>query len=102
MKKELGQSTIEYAVLVMIIIGVFVATSNYVKRGIQGRWKAAVDDVGDQYDPRTAVTDITSSLISSADIRIRAFNVVTGGIQTERRDFSSALEVKQGSTAVLP
>ena len=100
--RNTGQSAVEYSVLVIIIIGVFVATGNYVKRGIQGRWKAAVDDLGDQYDPRTAEIDITSSLISTSDMKITAFNVVSGGIQTQRTDFSSALEVKQGSMVVPP
>jgi len=86
----------------MIVIGVFIATSDYVKRGIQGRWKAAVDDLGDQYDPRTADTDITYTLVSNADMRITAFNVISGGIQTQRMDFSNALEIKQGSMVVPP
>lgn len=101
-KRYTGQSTIEYSVLVVILIGVFVAAGDYVKRGIQGRWKAAVDDIGDQYDPRTTTTDITYSLLSNADMRITAQNVTTGGIQTDRTDFSTTLEIKQGSTAVAP
>lgn len=44
-----AQSTLEYAILVVIIIGVLLAIQVYVKRGLQGRLKSATDDIGDQY-----------------------------------------------------
>ena len=47
-----GQSTLEYTILLIIVMGAFLGVSNYFKRGVQGRWKSAVDDFGDQYDPR--------------------------------------------------
>ena len=44
-----GQSTLEYAVLVIIIIGALLSIQAYIKRGVQGRLKQATDDVGDQF-----------------------------------------------------
>jgi Flp pilus assembly pilin Flp len=44
-----GQSTLEYAVLVVIIIGALLTIQVYIKRGVQGRLKSAADDIGDQY-----------------------------------------------------
>ena len=44
-----GQSTLEYAVLVTIIIGALLSIQFYIKRGVQGRLKSAADDIGDQY-----------------------------------------------------
>lgn len=44
-----AQSTLEYAILVVIIIGVLLTIQVYVKRGLQGRLKSATDDIGDQY-----------------------------------------------------
>ena len=44
-----GQSTLEYAVLIIIIIGALLSIQVYIKRGVQGRLKQAADDVGDQY-----------------------------------------------------
>ena len=49
--KRKGQSTLEYAVLVMIIIGALVTIQTYIKRGVQGRLKTSSDDIGDQYSP---------------------------------------------------
>ncbi|MDO8675287.1 MAG: hypothetical protein Q7K71_04120 [Candidatus Omnitrophota bacterium] len=44
-----GQSTLEYAVLTVIIIGALLSIQFYIKRGVQGRLKSAADDIGDQY-----------------------------------------------------
>lgn len=46
-----GQSTLEYAILVIIIIGALVTIQVYVKRGVQGRLKSSSDDIGDQFSP---------------------------------------------------
>lgn len=51
-KKHLNpkaQSTLEYAILVVIIIGVLLAMQVYIKRGLQGRLKSSTDDIGEQY-----------------------------------------------------
>ena len=50
-RKNKGQSTLEYAVLIIIIIGALLSIQVYIKRGIQGRLKSATDDIGDQFSP---------------------------------------------------
>ena len=51
LNKAKGQSTLEYAILIIIIIGALLTIQQYVKRGIQGRFKSAADDIGDQFSP---------------------------------------------------
>ena len=51
LRKLKGQSTLEYAVLMIIIIGALLSIQTYVKRGVQGRIKSATDDIGDQFSP---------------------------------------------------
>ena len=46
-----GQSTLEYAVLVIVIIGALLSIQVYIKRGVQGRFKQAADDIGEQFSP---------------------------------------------------
>lgn len=48
-QRKKGQSTLEYAVLIIIIIGALLSIQVYIKRGIQGRLKGAADDIGDQF-----------------------------------------------------
>jgi Flp pilus assembly pilin Flp len=57
-----GQSTLEYAVLIVVIIGALLTIQVYIKRGVQGRLKSAADDIGDQYsDGNTNVVMTTNT-----------------------------------------
>src|ERR1039457_2040647 len=49
LNQKRGQSTLEYAVLIVVIIGALLTIQVYLKRGVQGRLKSAADDIGDQY-----------------------------------------------------
>ena len=103
MIKKKAQSSIEFTLLVIIVIGVFMAASSYVKRGIQGRWKSAVDDLGDQYDPRTSSAIIRHLLISNQEMRITVVNQDTPrGVWTNRVDISDTMETKQGDIIIGP
>lgn len=48
-KRKKGQSTLEYAVLIVIVIGALLSLQVYIKRGVGGRLKSASDDIGDQF-----------------------------------------------------
>ncbi len=101
-----GQSTTEYAVVVIVIIVALLAMQNYMKRGMQGRMKSTVDDVGEQYDPGVVNLSAQYSLLSNSDssISIGSRDSVDGqsGFYTQRRDATRSIEVKQGTTAVAP
>ena len=98
-----AQSTVEYVVLVTIILGVFVATGNYFKRGVQGRWKSAVDDLGEQYDPRVANGSVRQVLAANTLTVVETvFDSLDGqnGIWTMRTDQTNSVETKSGRTTV--
>ncbi len=99
MFRKKGQTTIEYAVLLIIIMGALLASGNYIKRGFQGRWRAAVDEVGDQYDPRYANASIKHILESNSVTTVSVYNV-QGGVWTFRTDASNSIETKNGYMAV--
>ncbi len=50
-RRKKGQSAVEYAILIIIVIGALLSIQVYIKRGIQGRMKQATDDIGDQFSP---------------------------------------------------
>jgi uncharacterized protein (UPF0333 family) len=52
-KKKAGQSTLEYVILVVIVIAALLSIQMYLKRGIQGRARSAADDIGEQYATTT-------------------------------------------------
>ncbi len=65
-----AQSTLEYGILIAVIVAALVAMQVYVKRGIQGRLRQASDDVGEQFSPgyTTGVTSTTSNVASTETI----------------------------------
>ncbi|MCK4883064.1 MAG: hypothetical protein KAS92_08570 [Candidatus Omnitrophica bacterium] len=66
-KRQKGQSTLEYAILIIIIIGALLSIQVYIKRGIQGRLKSATDDIGTQFSPgnTNVIKKMTTSSRSS-------------------------------------
>ncbi len=98
-----GQSILEYTVIVIIILGVVIAMKDYIKRGIQGRWKSATDDFGDQYDPQ----HVNSSIMYATQVNSESLATVVNGSDsgeqgqwTSRQDLSNSLETKTGSTQI--
>ncbi len=93
--KKRGQTTLEYAILLIIIIGVFVGMQNYFKRALQGRWKGHIDELGDQYDPRVADTNVIYTMSSVVNTEVIAMNTASGW-WTRRTDSSTSTERKTG------
>ncbi len=65
-----GQNIAEYSILIALVVAAAVAMNTYVKRGVQGRMKDAVDTTqggggftfsGKQYEPYYASSNGTSS-----------------------------------------
>lgn len=98
-KKNKGQSAIEYSTILIVVIGALVASQNYFKRGMQGRWKESVDQLGDQYDPRVANTSIRHVIQTNTVTSLVSVSTPSG-LQTMRNDVSRSLETKTGSMAV--
>lgn len=44
-----GQSVLEYATLITVVVLVVIFGSLYFKRGLQGRWKESSDQIGEQF-----------------------------------------------------
>ena len=98
-----AQSTVEFAALICIIIGAMIAGGVYFKRGLQGRWKSSIDDLGDQYDPRVADTDVIHRMDSNALAKVTTRRT-SNGYWTTREDFANTVETKTGTarTAASP
>jgi cytoskeletal protein RodZ len=98
-KKKKGQSTLEYAVLIIIVIGALLSIQVYIKRGIQGRLKSASDDIGDQYSvgntnlkkvTRTSsntrdtfVAGVTNSTLREPEVTVTTYNQEIMNVQYE-------------------
>lgn len=71
-----GQSTLEYAIIIAVVIGGLMVMQHYVKRGYSGKLKSSADEMGQQYDPATFSG--TVQLQQSANVR----QVVAAGVTT--------------------
>ena len=107
MRKHKGQTIVEFTVIFIIILGVMITMKDYVKRGVQGRWKSATDDFGDQYDPQTVNSNIVYATLANSNSIVSVINGTdssTGqpeqGQWTSRIDTSNSVETKAGSTQV--
>lgn len=96
-----GQSALEFAMLIVILIGALLGMQNYFKRGIQGRMKASVDGMGEQYDPMFTEVDITHAVTGTTVTNILLQNAVGGGgVETTRGDTAVMTETKTGFSRV--
>ena len=76
MKNRKGQSTLEYGVLIALVVGGLITMQLYMKRGVQGRLRSATDDIGAQFSP-TGVSGTTQTKTGSKTQTTRD----TGGVE---------------------
>ena len=46
-----GQSTVEYAVIIAVVIAALLAIQLYMKRGLMGKLRESTDQIGEQFNP---------------------------------------------------
>lgn len=90
-----GQSTLEYAIIVAVVIGGLLVMQHYVKRGYSGRLKSASDDMGQQYDPATFSNNVNT--VQSADVRQTVSSGVTRTEQVSDQSQSRTGSETQGA-----
>ncbi|MCR4337123.1 MAG: hypothetical protein NUV91_04880 [Candidatus Omnitrophica bacterium] len=94
-----GQSVLEFTAITVIILVAIMTMSSYFKRGVQGRWRTATDDIGDQYDPFIAVTNIRYGVTGTTNTSLMTTED-GAGFWTTREDRTSSQQIKRGKTQV--
>ena len=61
-KSTKGQSTLEYAAIISVVVAAIIALNVYMKRGVEGHLRNASDDIGTQYDLKTGGYKYVSQL----------------------------------------
>jgi len=89
-----AQSTLEYGVVIAVIVAGLVAMQVYLKRGMQGRLRQASDDIGEQFSPSntTGTTTTTSNVTSTEE--------VTGGADSETKSTSTQTQSRTSTEKV--
>lgn len=72
-----GQSTLEYAVLIVVIIAALVAMQVYLKRGVQGRMRESTDQIGEQFSPGYTTSNRVTTTFSESKELTDAYSTTT-------------------------
>ena len=56
-----AQSTLEYAIMIATVVAALLCMQTYIKRGLQGKFRVTVDELGEQYDPANTRGNIVIS-----------------------------------------
>jgi Flp pilus assembly pilin Flp len=59
-----GQTFLEYAVIIACVVAALLSMQVYIKRAIQGGLRSAINEVGEQYEPRKTTGDMATTLNS--------------------------------------
>lgn len=71
-----GQATLEYGIIIAVIVAGLIAMQVYIKRGFQGKLRQASDDMGEQFSPGYTTGTHTATTTASSTENI------TGGSQS--------------------
>ncbi len=80
-----GQGTLEYAIILVVVVGALIAMQWYIKGGYQGKLKQASDEIGEQYSP----THVTSTYTTTTNTR-QYENVSGGSFNTGAKPVSTS------------
>jgi uncharacterized protein (UPF0333 family) len=56
-----AQSTLEYGLVIAIVVAALLAINIYMKRGVQGRLRSSADDIGEQFEARNTSSSYTTT-----------------------------------------
>jgi Flp pilus assembly pilin Flp len=87
--KKTGQSTLEYALVIAVIVAALVAMQTYIKRGVQGKLKANTDEVGEQFSAGASTYDYTTTS------KAQSSETVYSGMSTADRGGNTLTDTQQ-------
>ncbi len=98
-----GQSTIEYAIIIGLVVAGLTAMQVYIKRGIQATIRVAADELGNQEDAETnpqqgTPADSTDSEINTQTTGTKRVKLFTGG---SREIFVDKTATSSGETEYI-
>jgi uncharacterized protein (UPF0333 family) len=76
-----GQSTLEYAIVIAVIVAALVVMQLYIRRGVQGRLRQSADDLGEQFAP-SVTFNVNTTFDSNVQETIMGSGADTGKIST--------------------
>ena len=66
LSKKRAQTTLEYAILIGVIVAGLIAMQVYLKRGFQGKLKEGADTMGQQFSPGHTTANYTTNTFTNS------------------------------------
>jgi len=66
LSKKRAQSTLEYAILIGVIVAGLIAMQVYLKRGFQGKLRESADSMGEQFSPGYTTSNYTTNSFTNS------------------------------------
>jgi uncharacterized protein (UPF0333 family) len=82
-RRKRGQSTLEYALIIAVVVVALIAIVNYMRKAMIGRSKASSDQIGRQFDPAGGYKNAWETSGSGTTITNEDRNVATGATTNE-------------------
>lgn len=60
LKKIKGQSTLEFTLVIIVVVAALIAIQIYMKRGVEGKLRSSTDSVGEQFEAGKTQINVTT------------------------------------------
>jgi hypothetical protein len=94
-----GQSILEFSLVICALVAAFIGMQIYMKRGMQGRLRSLADEMGQQYDPGSAQSNIVTTQTGTATTTSTTTTVGSGS-ETTTETTSDMTETRVGAEKV--
>ena len=98
--KRKGQSTLEYAMIIMVLAAGIIAMQVYMKRSIQGKLRESTDSIGKQYSAGSTTSKVTTEKKEASKTK-ETFGLDASGNSSQgvsRYEIISASDIEQTAT----
>ena len=85
MRNRKGQSVVEYAVMIAVVIAALLVMQIYMKHGIAGKIRESTDQVGEQFTPHLATYDLIRTYTGDRTDTTTAAGAITNKYDTDKR-----------------
>lgn len=96
-----GQNTLEYAIVIAVIVSALIVMQIYIKRGFQGKLRSSTDNIGEQYSPTITTGSYTTTTGSTSGETI-ATGVTTTDVTRGTQGRTGSETVAVESSEVWP
>lgn len=89
-----GQATLEYGIIIAVLVAGLIAMQTYLKRAYQGKLRQAGDEIGEQFSPgyTLGTRNIITNLSTNEFVTITTDNMATTNTISSQNQSRSVIE----------